>query len=81
MTRKARRRPKRKVKTKPQNLKLLQNTEIMRAFVNAVENQLQNRKVESQSPAEISINMTKTINFAAENTLPPLVNQNRWNEI
>ena len=81
MTRKARRRPKRKVKTKPLNLKLLQNTEIMRTFVNAVENQLQNCNVETQSPAEISINMTKTLNSAAENTLPPLVNQDRCNEI
>ena len=81
MTPKARRRPKRKVKTKPLNLKLLQNTEIMRAFVNAVENQLQNRNVESQSSAEISINMTKILNSAAENVLAPFVNQNRCNEI
>ena len=71
MTCKNRRRPKRKVKATPVNLKSLSNTETKRA-VNVIKNHSQNYSPESQSPTDISTNITEILNSAAENTLPPL---------
>ena len=81
MTCKTRRRPKRKVKPTLLNLKSLQNTESKSAFVNLAKNHSQNYNVESQSHTDISMSITKIVHSVAKNTLPPLDNQNRCNEI
>ena len=39
-----------------------------------VENHLQNYNLESQSPIEISMNITKVFKCGAKKTLPPLIN-------
>ena len=81
VTCKARIKPKQKAKTKPLNLKSLQNTEKKKAFVNMLIINLRCYNAESQSPIEISMGVIKILSFAGQNTLPPLVNQKRCNEI
>ena len=75
MTRKTCRGPTWKVRPEPLNLKSLQNGETKRVFLKAVKDRLRNYNLESQSPTEILMNITKILNS------PPLVNQNCCKEI